>query len=111
MRVCAVSQQFDEFHTPKKDHPHIYMTVPPDTYSTFPQFMQFRSQVLLFCVTPAIKQIGLFAGFILQPQFETSENRPRPTTIHTERDESSQTHLTVFTTRQSFRDKENARAR
>ena len=38
-------------------------------------------------------------------RFETSENRPRPKKINTERDESSQTHLTVFTTLRSFRDK------
>ncbi len=38
-------------------------------------------------------------------RFETSQNRPRPKTINTERDESSHTHLTVFTTLRSFRDK------
>ena len=37
-------------------------------------------------------------------RFETSQNRPRPKRINTERDESSQTHLAVFTTLRSFRD-------
>ena len=43
----------------------------------------------------SIKQIRVFVEF---------ENRPRPL-INIERDESSQTHLTVSTTLRSFRDK------
>ena len=60
-----------------------------------------------FLVTP-IKQIRVFVELILQPEMELSEIVPDPRhrmTINTERDESSQTHHTVFTTLRSFRDK------
>ena len=52
----------------------------------------------------AIKQIGVFVAFILQPEMKPPKRVPART-INTERDESSQTHLTVFTTLRSFRDK------
>ena len=51
-----------------------------------------------------IKQKRVFVELILQPEMNVLENRPRPKTINTERDESSHTHLTVFTTLRSFRD-------
>ena len=51
-----------------------------------------------------IKQIRVFVGFILQPDLKLPKIVPDPR-INTERDESSHTHLTVFTTLRSFRDK------
>ena len=52
----------------------------------------------------AIKQIRGFVGLILQPEMEPPKIVPDPR-INTERDESSQSHLTVSTTCRSFRDK------
>ena len=56
-----------------------------------------------FFLTP-IKQIRGFVGLILQPEMKPPKIVP-DTRINTKRDESSQTHLTVFTTLRSFRDK------
>ena len=56
------------------------------------------------CYT-AIKQIRGFVGSILQPDWKLPKIVPDPR-INTERDESSHTHLTVFTTLRSFRDKD-----
>ena len=58
---------------------------------------------ILFDRCTTIKQIRVLVAFILQPEMELPKIVPEPR-INTKKDESSQTHLAVFTTLQSFRD-------